>query len=86
MHTIRSQTDALASDTGFTCGRNRSLISEQDWSKIGWDKWLTDPEVEQTPTGQRNRLELIVSEDGLMLNTGIFFVRYAFTTLGAAGF
>merc|ERR1712183_406294 len=45
---------------------------DMDSSKIGWDTWLVHPTFEKT--GEK-RIELIVSEDGLMLNTGIFFVR-----------
>ncbi|CAD7925363.1 unnamed protein product [Amoebophrya sp. A120] len=43
-----------------------------DQTNIGWDDWLIHPTYEKD--GQK-RTELIVSEDGLMLNTGIFFVR-----------
>eukprot|EP00392_Amoebophrya_sp_AT5.2_P004161 g4169.t1 len=46
--------------------------SSLDDTKIGWDDWLLHATYEKN--GQK-RTELIVSEDGLMLNTGIFFVR-----------
>ncbi|CAD7942604.1 unnamed protein product [Amoebophrya sp. A25] len=43
-----------------------------DQTQIGWDDWLVHPTYEKDG---KKRIELIVSEDGLMLNTGIFFVR-----------
>lgn len=51
-----------------------SSSNSYDATRIGWDRWLLDATHESDGS---IRKELIVSEDGLMLNTGIFFVRYA---------
>jgi len=50
--------------------------------RLGWESWLLEPEYEieytdstNKPLQWKRKIQLVASEDGLMLNTGIFFVR-----------